>query len=145
MGMLCLEKSWRPITTLEVDGQHRDEVMLGIDGQNPNQREIMLLHHAHNQMQIKLDIWHKPQSKAKSWKRRHLVTSTSMALGDAIKKQGIEPLIELRFSGIPTAPSLSYPHRPQDSNPSQPASEALASEPHPRGLPHHAYTLAMTF
>ncbi|KAI9444326.1 hypothetical protein H4582DRAFT_2053994 [Lactarius indigo] len=106
MGMLHLEKSWWPIMTLEVDGQHRDEVMLGIDSQNPNQREIMLLHHAHHQMQIKLDIWHKLQSKAKSWKHRHLVMSTSMALGNAIKKQ----VIELHFSSIPAMPSLSYPH-----------------------------------
>jgi hypothetical protein len=42
-GMLRPEKSWRPIITLEVDGQHKHEVMLGTDGQNPNQRDIMLL------------------------------------------------------------------------------------------------------
>jgi hypothetical protein len=42
-GMLRPEKSWRPIITLEVDGQHKHEVMLGTDGQNPNQKDIMLL------------------------------------------------------------------------------------------------------
>jgi hypothetical protein len=41
--MLRPEKSWRPIVTLEVDGQRKHEIVLGVDGQNPNQREISLL------------------------------------------------------------------------------------------------------
>ncbi len=41
--MLRPEKSWRPIVTMEVDGQHKHETVLGVDGQNPNKREIMLL------------------------------------------------------------------------------------------------------
>jgi hypothetical protein len=44
MSMLRPEKSWRPIITLEVDGQHKHEVILGVDGQNPNQRETTLLY-----------------------------------------------------------------------------------------------------
>ncbi|KAF8262783.1 hypothetical protein EI94DRAFT_1742765 [Lactarius quietus] len=114
MGMLRPERSWRPIITLEVDGQHKHEVMLGVDGQNPNQRETTLLHQAHHQTQIKLDVWHKSQSKAKSRKRRHLVASASTALGDAIKKQGTEPYIELRISGIPAArrKSVAQKHQP---------------------------------
>jgi hypothetical protein len=105
--MLRPEKSWRPIISLEVDGQHKHEVMLGTDGQNPNQKEIMLLcvafhkhlvngpdpysHHAHHQTFIKLDVWHKSQSKAKSRKRRHHVASAVMPLGEVVKKQGEEP------------------------------------------------------
>ncbi|KAN0136066.1 hypothetical protein V8E53_006227 [Lactarius tabidus] len=114
MSMMRPEKSWRPIITLEVDGQHKHEVILGVDGQNPNQRETTLLHHAHHRTQIKLDVWHKSQSKAKSRKRRHHVASTSMALGDAIKKQGAEPFIELRLSGIPAArrKSVAQKHQP---------------------------------
>ncbi|KAI0246614.1 hypothetical protein BJV78DRAFT_1157748 [Lactifluus subvellereus] len=42
LGMLRPERS-RPIITLEVDGQHKHEVILGTDGQNPNQRDIILL------------------------------------------------------------------------------------------------------
>ncbi|KAI9432108.1 hypothetical protein H4582DRAFT_1128632 [Lactarius indigo] len=113
MGMLRPEKSWRPIITLEVDGQHKHEVTLGVDGQNPNQRDTMLLHHAHHQTQIKLEVWHKSQSKAKSRKRRHLVASTSMALGDAIKKQGTEPYMELRLSGVPAAQRKSIAQKRQ--------------------------------
>ena len=41
--MLRPEKSWRPIVTMEVDGLHKNEIMLGVDGQNPNQKEITLL------------------------------------------------------------------------------------------------------
>ncbi|KAH9046997.1 hypothetical protein EDB83DRAFT_2677131 [Lactarius deliciosus] len=103
MGMLRPEKSWRPIITLEVDGRHKHEVILGVDGQNPNQRDILLFHHAHYQTQIKLDVWHKSQSKAKSRKRRRLVASASMALGDAVKRQGTEPYVELSLSSIPAA------------------------------------------
>ena len=44
MGILRPERSWRPIITLEVDGQHKHEVMLGVDGQNPNQRDTTLLY-----------------------------------------------------------------------------------------------------
>jgi hypothetical protein len=107
LGTLRPEKSWRPIVTLEVDGQHKHEIMLGVDGQNPNQREIMLLyvvfsmhlvndpdlqsHHARRQTQIKLDVWHKSQSKVKSRKRRQFVASATMALGDVMKKQGTDP------------------------------------------------------
>lgn len=107
--MLRPEKSWRPIVTMEVDGQHKHEIALGIDGQNPNQREIMHLyvailfpmhdvgyadlcsHHAHHKTEIKLNVWHKSQSKAKSRKRRHLVAWTAMPLGEVMKKQGTDP------------------------------------------------------
>ena len=43
LGILRPEKSWRPIVTMEVDGQHKHEIVLGVDGQNPNQREITLM------------------------------------------------------------------------------------------------------
>ena len=138
--MLRPEKSWRPIVTMEVDGQHKHEIALGIDGQNPNQREIMHLcvaflspmhdigttdfrsHHAHRKTEIKLNVWHKSQSKAKSRKRRHLVAWTALPLGEVMKKQGTDPCepphvshvcciltktspidVELRLSGIPAA------------------------------------------
>ncbi|KAI0296340.1 hypothetical protein B0F90DRAFT_1746771 [Multifurca ochricompacta] len=114
LGILRPEKSWRPIITLEVDGQHKHEVMLGVDGQNPNQRDIALLHQAHHQTLIKLNVWHKSQSKAKSRKRRHLVASTSMPLGDVMKKQGTDPYVELRLGGIPAArrKSVAQKHQP---------------------------------
>ncbi|KAH9056887.1 hypothetical protein EDB87DRAFT_1155664 [Lactarius vividus] len=117
MAMLRPEKSWRPIITLELDGQHKHEVMLGVDGQNPNQRDVMLLHHVHHQTQIKLDVWHKSQSKAKSRKRRHLVASTSMALGDAIKRQGTEPYVVFHLSSVPSIPAMRKKSIAQKSRP----------------------------
>ncbi|KAI9442943.1 hypothetical protein H4582DRAFT_2072008 [Lactarius indigo] len=38
------ERSWRSIITLEVDGRHKHEVVLGVDCQNTNTRDIMLLY-----------------------------------------------------------------------------------------------------
>lgn len=87
------------------------EIVLGTDGQNPNQREPMLLcvlsysfcrclsltwaffrpacsREAHHGTQIKVGVWHKSQSKSKSKKKRHLVASTSLPLGEVVKKQG---------------------------------------------------------
>ncbi|KAI0253320.1 hypothetical protein BJV78DRAFT_1351907 [Lactifluus subvellereus] len=129
LGMLRPERSWRPIITLEVDGQHKHEVTLGTDGQNPNQRDIILLcvalpkhlindpdphsHHAHHQTCIKLDVWHKSQSKAKSRKRRHHVASAVMPLGDVMKKQGTDPHVELRLSGVPAARKKSVAQKYQ--------------------------------
>lgn len=104
--MLRPEKSWRPIVTLEVDGQHKHEVSLGVDGQNPNQREITHLcvafpmylacvpdfrrHHVHHKTEIKLIVWHKSQSKVKSRKRRRKVAEAAMPLGEVMKKQGTD-------------------------------------------------------
>ena|SRR5258707_11435509 len=48
-------------------------------------------HDAHHRTQIKLNVWHKSQSKAKSRKRRHLVASASMPLGEAMRRQGTDP------------------------------------------------------
>ena len=105
--MLRPEKSWRPIVTLEVDGQHKHEIALGVDGQNPNQRDIMHLcvafpmylacipdfrrHHVHHKTEIELIVWHKSQSKAKSRKRRRRVASAAMLLGEVMKEQGTDP------------------------------------------------------
>jgi hypothetical protein len=38
------EKSWRPIITVEVDNHHLHETVLGVDGQNPNLKEKVLLY-----------------------------------------------------------------------------------------------------
>lgn len=107
LGMLRPEKSWRPIVTIKVDDQHKHEIVLGVDGQNPNQREVVHLwvasrapssmfltpcsHHAHHRTQIKLEVYHRSQSKAKSRKQRRLVASAAMALGEVMKRQGTDP------------------------------------------------------
>ena len=38
-----LEKSWRPIVTVEVDKHHSYEFCMGCDGQNPNHIDIFRL------------------------------------------------------------------------------------------------------
>jgi len=114
LGILRPEKSWRPIVTMEVDGQHKHEIVLGVDGQNPNQRETTLLHHAHHRTHIKLNVWHKSQSKAKSRKHRRFVASAAMPLGEVMKKQGTDPCVELLLSGVPAArrKSMAQKHQP---------------------------------
>jgi len=127
--MLRPEKSWRPIVTMEVDGQHKHEIALGIDGQNPNQREIMHLcvtflspmhdvgatdfrsHCAHHKTEIKLNVWHKSQSKAKSRKRRHLVAWTALPLGEVMKKQGTDPCEPPHISHVCCILTKTSPHR----------------------------------
>jgi len=37
------EKFWRPIVTVEVDKHHTHETVLGVDGQNINQKEVFKL------------------------------------------------------------------------------------------------------
>jgi hypothetical protein len=37
------EKVWRPIVTVEVDKHHTHETILGLDGQNINQKEVFRL------------------------------------------------------------------------------------------------------
>lgn len=37
------EKSWRPIVTMEIDKHHTRETILGVDGQNINQKETFSL------------------------------------------------------------------------------------------------------
>lgn len=37
------EKAWRPIVTVEIDKHSRHETVLGVDGQNPNLKQLFRL------------------------------------------------------------------------------------------------------
>ncbi|KAI0066705.1 hypothetical protein BV25DRAFT_1878804 [Artomyces pyxidatus] len=112
-GLLRPEKSWRPIVTLEVDGHRTHEIVLGTDGQNPNQRDPMLLREAHLRTELKVGVWHKSQSKSKSKKKRHLVASMSMPLGEVVKRQGNDRQLEIHLSGITAARRKSIAQKQQ--------------------------------
>jgi len=43
LKLLRPEKAWRPIITVEVDRHHAHETVLGVDGQNVNQKESFKL------------------------------------------------------------------------------------------------------
>lgn len=43
LKLLRPEKAWRPIITVEVDRHHTHETVLGVDGQNVNQKESFKL------------------------------------------------------------------------------------------------------
>ncbi|KAG5639065.1 hypothetical protein H0H81_007323 [Sphagnurus paluster] len=83
------EKSWRPIVTVEVDKQHCHETIMGIDGQNPNQKERFYLHDAHAESHFNFRVWYRSPTKRKA--KRRLVGSASHSLGELLRRQGNEP------------------------------------------------------
>ncbi|THH10528.1 hypothetical protein EW146_g8347 [Bondarzewia mesenterica] len=132
-------KSWRPIITLEIDEHPSHEVVLGTDGQNPNLKQPVLLDGAYHGSQLGIKVWHKSQSKSKR-KRRHLVASTGMVLGEVVKKQGDDSHVEIQLSCASFQGRKSAAHKQQHfaslivrvrqppPPPSSSSSTALASE-----------------
>lgn len=96
LGPLRPEKAWRPIVTVAIDHQHH-EIVLGCDGQNPNQKRLFYLRHAHPESLVNIDVWHKSQSKKKA-RKRNQVASVRLSLGEVLKKQGSEPTTDIRLN-----------------------------------------------
>ncbi|TFY50587.1 hypothetical protein EVG20_g11437 [Dentipellis fragilis] len=93
------EKAWRPIVTIDVEEHHSHEIVLGVDGQNPNLKQPLLLDEVHEGSRVEFKVWHKSQShKARNRRKRHLVASASSSLGEIVKRQGDEPHLEIRLS-----------------------------------------------
>ncbi|KAH9926372.1 uncharacterized protein B0H18DRAFT_1005746 [Fomitopsis serialis] len=70
------EKSWRPVS---------HEVALGCDGQNPNTKIPLTLHHVNHRSKIDIRVLHKSH---KHRKKQHLVASAFVSLGELAGKQG---------------------------------------------------------
>ncbi|GLB43811.1 hypothetical protein LshimejAT787_1403230 [Lyophyllum shimeji] len=88
------EKSWRPIITVDVDKHHRHETTLGVDGQNPNQKERFYIHQASADSLVEIHVWHRSQSKKKA-KKRNLVATATHSIGELLRRQEREPRAEL--------------------------------------------------
>ncbi|KIP03921.1 hypothetical protein PHLGIDRAFT_110314 [Phlebiopsis gigantea 11061_1 CR5-6] len=89
-GVLFLrpEKSWRPIVSLSlVETGHTHETTLGCDGQNPNMKNPLVLQDADHETNLDIKIWHKSATK-KQRRKRHLVASAYVVLGELLKRQG---------------------------------------------------------
>jgi hypothetical protein len=112
MRLMRLEKSWRPIVTVEIDKHNTYETTLGVDGQNINQKEAFnlcvlipfscrLLNYfgllfffsflffsdqATLSSILQVNVWQRSQSKKKN-KKRNLVASSCHCLGELLKKQ----------------------------------------------------------
>ena len=107
MRLMRPERSWRPIVTVEIDEHNTHETILGVDGQNVNQKEafnlcvlISFFFHTYSSQLLSLffsdqatlssilqvNVWQRPQSKKKS-KKRNLVASGGHCLGELLKKQ----------------------------------------------------------
>ncbi|KAI0931091.1 hypothetical protein AcW2_000050 [Taiwanofungus camphoratus] len=87
-GLLFIrpEKSWRPIVAVVVVGRDQtQEIVLGCDGQNPNLKNPLVLHDVDHATRLDIKVWHKSHSKNR--KKRHLVGSAYVSLGEVLKKQ----------------------------------------------------------
>ncbi|OSX66820.1 hypothetical protein POSPLADRAFT_1072046 [Postia placenta MAD-698-R-SB12] len=87
-GLLFIRpaKSWRPVVSVGVVDPHQTyEVALGSDGQNPNLQKPFVLRDVDHSSQLDIQVWHKPSSKNR--KKRHLVGSAYVSLGEVIRRQ----------------------------------------------------------
>ncbi|KAF8900400.1 hypothetical protein CPB85DRAFT_1325885 [Mucidula mucida] len=91
------EKSWRPLITIQLASEgHEDcdasschELILGSDGQNPNQKELIYVYprrDANHHSKLAIKVWHRSQTKKKS-KKKSLVAHSAMTFGELWKKQ----------------------------------------------------------
>ncbi|KAF8803090.1 hypothetical protein BYT27DRAFT_7195962 [Phlegmacium glaucopus] len=94
MRLMRPEKSWRPIVTVEIDKHNVHETILGVDGQNINQRERFSFDQATLSSVLQVNVWQRSQSKKKS-KKRNLVASGCHHLGELLRKR--EHLQNLEF------------------------------------------------
>ncbi|CCL99059.1 uncharacterized protein FIBRA_01070 [Fibroporia radiculosa] len=87
-GLLFIrpDKSWQPIVSVAVvDPQQSHEVVLGCDGQNPNQKAPFTLRGVDHTSFLDVKLWHKSRSKKR--KKRHLVGSAYITLREVLQRQ----------------------------------------------------------
>ncbi|KAL0952032.1 hypothetical protein HGRIS_008676 [Hohenbuehelia grisea] len=95
------EKAWRPIVTVDVDKHVQHELRMGIDGQNPNLKSVIEIHEAHHGCKIEINVWYESQSKKKR-KKRSLVATTCLSLGELAKMQGSEDKLAVPLKCLAT-------------------------------------------
>ncbi|EPQ59989.1 hypothetical protein GLOTRDRAFT_134768 [Gloeophyllum trabeum ATCC 11539] len=93
------EKSWRPIVQLAVDDVPYPEVMLGVDGQNPNLKIPHLIHDASHDSRVDFEICCQSKTKKKS-KRRSVLAKASTSLGDILARQDTSRVAEIRLTAL---------------------------------------------
>ncbi|THU85448.1 hypothetical protein K435DRAFT_843269 [Dendrothele bispora CBS 962.96] len=99
------DKSWRPIVCVSVDGSAGQEnhcpmfeTVLGIDGQNPNQKETYWLRNPPKpSSSFLIEVFYRSPSKKKA-KKRVLVASASYSIGGLVARQAQEPKPQLRLT-----------------------------------------------
>ncbi|KAF8987757.1 hypothetical protein BDQ17DRAFT_538122 [Cyathus striatus] len=129
------EKTWRPIVTVEIDQHYCYELALGVDGQNPNLKDRFAFPDADLSARVEIKVWHCPPTKKKSKKKRQLVACASCTLGELVKRQEVEPRIEVQLQCQSTKNSKSSRGKAQSqSRPSlhlhlQPPSPSRQNEP----------------
>ncbi|KAL4248404.1 hypothetical protein ABKN59_006838 [Abortiporus biennis] len=97
-GILFLrpEKSWRPIVSIIVgDADLPHEFVLGCDGQNPNTKQSIPLHNIEHKTKLDIRVYHKSHSK--NGKKRHLVGSAYVSVGEILQRQS-KPGVDIDLS-----------------------------------------------
>ncbi|KAK7686479.1 hypothetical protein QCA50_010075 [Cerrena zonata] len=79
------EKSWRPIVSVTIGGQHTHEIILGCDGQNPNLKTPFPLRDIDGSSYLDIKVFHKSHSKNR--RKRHLIGSAYVTIGDVLRRQ----------------------------------------------------------
>jgi hypothetical protein len=79
MHLMRPEKEWRPVVT--IDGGARWEVVMGVDGQNPNSRAGWPLPASPAQLEIR--VWYCRTGKKR---RRVLVAAGEVGAGELVKR-----------------------------------------------------------
>ncbi|KAK7025998.1 hypothetical protein VNI00_015829 [Paramarasmius palmivorus] len=99
LHLLRPEKSWRPVVCITVQANPRSstselsyETTLGLDGQNPNQKEIFVIgSNAARDTKISIQVVYQPPGKKKAKRmKRSLVACCTCSLGDVLEKQAMQ-------------------------------------------------------
>ncbi|KZT01146.1 uncharacterized protein LAESUDRAFT_752811 [Laetiporus sulphureus 93-53] len=94
------EKSWRPVVTVVVVDTHQiHEIVLGCDGQNPNLKTPFVLRDVHHDSRLDIKVWHK--SHGKNRKKKHLIGSAYVSLGELFKNSSAGRNIDIRLNCPP--------------------------------------------
>ncbi|KAH8099900.1 hypothetical protein BXZ70DRAFT_1008870 [Cristinia sonorae] len=97
------EKSCRPIVSVNINGPLVDvthETTLGSDGQNPNLKSPFILREIDTATYLDITVHHRPSGKHR--KKRHLVGSSYITVGDVLRRQAHPGAdVELKLSCPP--------------------------------------------
>ncbi|KAG7085548.1 hypothetical protein E1B28_003105 [Marasmius oreades] len=103
LHLLRPERSWRPVVSITVEDKNparsrttaaqrntsEYETVLGLDGQNPNQKEVFVIGpHASNTTKLSIQVFYNPPGKKKAKRMKRIpVACCSCSLGEVVAKQ----------------------------------------------------------
>ncbi|KAG6915177.1 hypothetical protein DXG01_012861, partial [Tephrocybe rancida] len=85
MRFMRPERSWRPIIIVAIDKYQSHEIVMGVDGQNPDLKQHLEVHPVQMTSQVNVQVWHQSQTKKKK-KKRNLVASSSLSFAELLRQ-----------------------------------------------------------